>query len=62
MPFELQRGQRIPDEILTQIQMQLQQVLCRPEDIARAVLYAVTQPIDVNVAEIVVRPPRALNF
>lgn len=62
LPFELQRGQHLPDEILTQVQQQLKQVLCAPEDIARAVLYAVTQPIDVNIAEIVVCPPRASNF
>jgi NADP-dependent 3-hydroxy acid dehydrogenase YdfG len=62
LPFELQRGQRLPDEMLTQLQQQLKHIFCAPEAIARAVLYAVTQPRDVNVAEIVVRPPRASNF
>jgi NADP-dependent 3-hydroxy acid dehydrogenase YdfG len=28
--------------------------------VAKAVLYAVTQPIEVNVAEIVVRPPKQI--
>jgi NADP-dependent 3-hydroxy acid dehydrogenase YdfG len=62
LPFEIQRGQRLPDEVLTQVQQKLKQVLCSPEDIARTVLWALTQPIDVNIAEIVVRPPRAINF
>jgi NADP-dependent 3-hydroxy acid dehydrogenase YdfG len=62
LPFELQKGQRLPDAVLTQVQQQLKQILCDPDAIARAVLYAVTQPIEVDVAEIVVRPPRASNF
>ena len=32
-----------------------------PVDVANAVIYAVSQPINVNIAEIVVRPPRAMN-
>jgi len=39
----------------------LKKMLCRPTDVAKAVLYAVSQPINVNIAEIVVRPPRAMN-
>jgi NADP-dependent 3-hydroxy acid dehydrogenase YdfG len=35
--------------------------LCSAEDIANAVMYVVTQPINVNVADIVVRPPRAMT-
>jgi NADP-dependent 3-hydroxy acid dehydrogenase YdfG len=62
LPFELERGQRLPDEVLTQVQTKLKQVLCSPEDVARTVLYAVTQSIDINIAEIVVRPPRAIGI
>ena len=62
LPFELQPGQHLPDEILNRVQAQLQQALCSPRDVANAVLYAVTQPINVNVAEITVRPPRTLNI
>ena len=57
---EVRRGERLPDEVLDAIQPRLKQVLGSAEDVARGVLYAVTQPIDVNVAEIVVRPPRQL--
>jgi NADP-dependent 3-hydroxy acid dehydrogenase YdfG len=38
----------------------MRNMLGSPEDIANAVLFAVTQPITVNVAEIVVRPPRQI--
>jgi NADP-dependent 3-hydroxy acid dehydrogenase YdfG len=62
LPFQLQPGQHLPEEVLTRIQTQLPQVLCNPSHIAKAVLYAVTQPIDVNIAEITVRPPRNLNI
>jgi NADP-dependent 3-hydroxy acid dehydrogenase YdfG len=62
LPFELQRGQRLPDTVLTQVQQQLKQSLCEPAAIARAVLYAITQAPEVDVPEIVVRPPRALVF
>jgi hypothetical protein len=31
-------------------------------DVAKAVLYTVTQPIELNITEIVVRPPRAINI
>ncbi len=62
LPFEFQRGQRISDEMLTQIQTKFKQVVCSPEDVARTVLYAITQSIDINIAEIVVCPPRAMDF
>ena len=56
----VRRGERLPDEVLDKLQPRLKQVLGSAEDVARAVLYAVTQPIEVNVAEIVVRPPKQL--
>jgi NADP-dependent 3-hydroxy acid dehydrogenase YdfG len=40
----------------------MKQLLGNPNDVAKAVLYAVTQPIEVNIADIVVRPPRAMNL
>jgi len=57
---EPKRGERLPDEVLDNLQPAMSQILGRPEDVADAVLYAVTQPIHVNVAEIVVRPPKQL--
>jgi NADP-dependent 3-hydroxy acid dehydrogenase YdfG len=59
---ELKRGERLPDEVFEKLQPMMKQILSSPEDVADAVLYAVTQPISVNVAEIVVRPPKQLSL
>jgi NADP-dependent 3-hydroxy acid dehydrogenase YdfG len=40
----------------------MKQLLGSPEDVAEAVLFAVTLPITVNIADIVVRPPKQLNL
>ena len=60
MDIEVKRGERLPDEVMDKLQPMMKQVLASAEQVADAVLYAVTQPIDVNVAEIVVRPPKQL--
>jgi NADP-dependent 3-hydroxy acid dehydrogenase YdfG len=60
MQIEVKRGERLPDEVMEKLQPMMKQVLANAEDVANAVLYAVTQPINVNVAEIVVRPPKQL--
>jgi NADP-dependent 3-hydroxy acid dehydrogenase YdfG len=57
---EVKRGARLPDEVMEKLQPAMQQLLGNPADVASAVLYAVTQPITVNVAEIVVRPPKQI--
>jgi NADP-dependent 3-hydroxy acid dehydrogenase YdfG len=57
---EVKKGERLPDEVVEKLQPALKQMLGSAEDVAKAVLYAVTQPIEVNVAEIVVRPPKQL--
>jgi NADP-dependent 3-hydroxy acid dehydrogenase YdfG len=59
---EVKQGDRLPDELLEKLQPKLAQLLGDPDDIAEAVLYAVTQPIRVNVEQIVVRPPKQLNL
>ena len=58
--IEVKRGERLPDEVMEKLQPMMKQVLGNAEDVAEAVLYAVTQPIHVNIAEIVVRPPKQL--
>ncbi len=60
IPVEVKRGERLPDEVLEKVQPALRKILSSPEDVAAAVLFAVTQPIQVNVAEIVVRPQKQL--
>jgi NADP-dependent 3-hydroxy acid dehydrogenase YdfG len=59
---EVKKGERLPDEVMDKLQPAMKQVLGSAEDVANAVLYAVTQPIHVNIAEIVVRPPKQLNL
>ena len=39
---EVKRGERLPDEVFEELPPALRQVLGRPEDVADAVLYAVT--------------------
>lgn len=58
---EVKKGERLPDEVIEKLQPALRRLLCSADDVANAVLYAVTQPIDVNVAEIVVRPAKAIS-
>jgi NADP-dependent 3-hydroxy acid dehydrogenase YdfG len=60
LEVDVKRGERLPDEVFEKLQGPLRQTLGSADDIAGAVLYAVSQPIDVNVAEMVVRPPRQL--
>ena len=55
MQFDVKRGERLPDEAIDELQPMMRQVLGNPEDVADAVLYAVTQPIQVDIAEVVVR-------
>ncbi len=60
--IEVKKGERLPDEVMETLQPRMQQLLGHPDDVAAAVLYAVTQPIRVNIADIVVRPPKQLNL
>jgi NADP-dependent 3-hydroxy acid dehydrogenase YdfG len=62
MDVEVKRGERMPDSVMDAVQPKMQQLLAHPDDVAEAVLYAVTQPIRVNIADIVVRPPKQLHL
>ena len=59
---DIKRGERLPDEVMEKLQPAMRQLLASAEDVAAAVLFVVTQPIYVNVADIVVRPPKLLNL
>jgi NADP-dependent 3-hydroxy acid dehydrogenase YdfG len=59
---EVKRGQHLPDEVFEKLAERLKQLLCDPDDVANAVLYAVSQPIHVNLADLVVRPAKQLNL
>jgi NADP-dependent 3-hydroxy acid dehydrogenase YdfG len=59
---EITKGERLPDEVLEGAQEALPGHLLTPDDVAHAVLWAVTQPAHVHLSEIVVRPRRDLNL
>lgn len=58
--LEVQPGERLPDDVLEEARGALAEHLCSPQDVADAVLWAVTRPDTVHVAELVVRPNRDL--
>lgn len=62
MDAKLTPGEHVPDELLDQMQRVAAQSLASAEDIANAVFFAVTQPIQLNVFEMVVRPQKQLQF
>jgi NADP-dependent 3-hydroxy acid dehydrogenase YdfG len=59
LPADFKTGDVLPDSTLEALNARATAVFAAPDDIARAVLYAVTQPCDVNVSEIHVGPRKA---
>jgi NADP-dependent 3-hydroxy acid dehydrogenase YdfG len=59
---DVKLGEHLPRKVLDKFADNMKQLLSDPNDVSKAVLYAVTQPIDVNIAQIVVRPPKAMNI
>jgi len=60
--MEFTAGMTLPTEIHDQVNAASPQLLLHADDIARAVVYAVTQPINVDVFEITVRPAKSLQL
>jgi NADP-dependent 3-hydroxy acid dehydrogenase YdfG len=54
-------GGLFPPEELDRLAAAAGPVLAHPDDVARAVLFAITQPIEVSIAEIAVQPARRLD-
>lgn len=53
-------GEKFPDEAIAQIQARAKPFLAHPRDIAGAVLYAISQPPELDVFQIEVRPAKGL--
>lgn len=60
--IDAKKGEKLPDEVFEKLGPMMRQRLGTPEEVADAILYAITQPIHVNVADIVIRPPIDLNL
>jgi NADP-dependent 3-hydroxy acid dehydrogenase YdfG len=59
LPANFATGDVLPDETLEALNARAPALFASPDDIARSVLFAVTQPQDVSVSEIVVGPRKA---
>lgn len=51
---------RLPQEQIDQVQQAMPTTIGNIDHIARAVEYVVTQPIDLNIEELVIRPPKSM--
>jgi len=61
LPADFTTGDVLPDATLESLNALAAALFAAPDDIARAVFYAVTQPYDVNVSEIIVGPRKAFS-
>jgi NADP-dependent 3-hydroxy acid dehydrogenase YdfG len=59
VPSNFVTGDVLPDQTLEALNARAPEFFASPDDIARSVLFAVTQPYDVSVSEIVVGPRKA---
>ena len=59
IPAAFQTGDVLSDEMLEELRSRASAIFASPGDIARAVLYAVTQPHDLSVSEILVGPRKS---
>jgi NADP-dependent 3-hydroxy acid dehydrogenase YdfG len=59
---DFQPGAQLPPEVLDQVAAAGKAILASADDVARAVLFALTQPIELNIFEMVVRPQRQLQL
>jgi NADP-dependent 3-hydroxy acid dehydrogenase YdfG len=59
IPTAFQTGDVLSDETLEDLKTRASAIFASPNDIARAVLYAVTQPHDLSVSEILVGPRKS---
>jgi NADP-dependent 3-hydroxy acid dehydrogenase YdfG len=58
----IQAGEHLPQEMIDRVLGVARQFVMSPDDIAQAVLYAVTAPDTVHIGEIMIRPPQQLQI
>ena len=61
LDHQVKPGERLPDEAFQALEA-MRQTIGQPQDVADAVLFAVTQPIHVNIMDISVRPPKQMDL
>ncbi len=59
---QVEPGAHWPDALVQELERKVQPQFLSADDVARAVLFAVTQPPHVNVFDVVVRPQKALSI
>lgn len=59
LPATFETGGVLPEATLEALNARASAIFASPDDIARAVLYAITQPYEVSVSEILVGPRKA---
>ena len=57
---EMKPGETFPPELIDRVAQAGKMMLASADDIARAVLFAVAQQIELNIFEMVVQPQRQL--
>ena len=55
-------GERLPDDVLEAAQEALSDFMIKPEDVADAVLFALSRPGRVHIPESVIRPNKDFDF
>jgi NADP-dependent 3-hydroxy acid dehydrogenase YdfG len=55
-------AERLSDEVLERAQEVLSDIMIKPEDVANAVVYSLSQPPWVHLSEIVVRPNKDFDL
>ncbi|HEY5647570.1 MAG TPA: hypothetical protein VIS76_16580 [Pseudomonadales bacterium] len=58
--LEFERGDKLPRQTLDRVQQSVTSMIGDPQEIANLVLYIVTQPIDIGLDEVIIRPGKNL--